>query len=113
VLKSIANKSGEKIKIIQAIDKKISLDDLAKSINISFADLIKELETIVHSGTKLNLDYYLNDKVDEDLMVDIYEYYRTTESDSIEEAFQEFKGDDIEIEDLKLIHIKFLSEMGN
>ena len=75
--------------------------------------MIKELETIVHSGTKLNLDYYLNDKVDEDLMVDIYEYYRTTESDSIEEAFQEFKGDDIEIEDLKLIHIKFLSEMGN
>ena len=52
-------------------------------------------------------------KVDEDLMVDIYEYYRTTESDSIEEAFQEFKGDDIEIEDLKLINIKFLSEMGN
>jgi ATP-dependent DNA helicase RecQ len=113
VLKSIANKSGEKIKIIQAIDKKISLDDLAKSINISFDDLIKELETIVHSGTKLNLDYYLNDKVDEDLMADIYEYYRTSESDSIEEAFQEFKGDDIEIEDLKLIHIKFLSEMGN
>jgi len=113
VLKSIANKSGEKIKIIQAIDKKISLDDLSKSINISFADLIKELETIVHSGTKLNLDYYLNDKIDSDLITDIYEYFRTTESDSIEDAYQEFKNDDIEMEDLKLIHIKFLSEMGN
>lgn len=113
VVKSVANRSGEKIKIIQAIDRKISLDDLARSLNMSFSELVKELETIVHSGTKLNIDYYLNDKLDEDLMADLYDYMRGEEEFSVEDAMQEFKGDDLEPDDIQLVHIKFISELGN
>jgi ATP-dependent DNA helicase RecQ len=113
VVKSVANKSGEKIKIIHSIDKKISLDDLAKSLNISFAELVKELETIVHSGTKLNIDYYLNNKLDEDLMADVFDYFRTEENFSLEDTLHEFKDDELEPEDVQLIHIKFMSELGN
>lgn len=113
VLKSIANKAGEKIKIIQAIDKRISLDDLAKSLGIKRAELITELESIVHSGTKMNIDYYLLDIYDEDLLKDVFDYFRSTESDSIDAACDEFSADDIEPENMRLIRLKFMSEMGN
>jgi ATP-dependent DNA helicase RecQ len=113
VVKSVANRSGEKIKIIQSIDRKIALDDLAKSLNISFGDLLKELETIVHSGTRINIDYYIGNKLDEDLVADIFEFFRSEEKFSIEDTLQEFKDDDIEPEDVQLVHIKFVSELGN
>ena len=113
VVKSVANRSGEKIKIIQSIDRKIALDDLAKSLNMSFGDLLKELETIVHSGTRINIDYYIVNKLDEDLVADIFEYFRSEENFSIEDTLQEFKDDDIEPEDAQLVHIKFVSELGN
>lgn len=113
VVKSVANRAGEKIKIIQAIDKKIGLEDLARSLDTNMPGLIKELESIVHSGTKLNIDYYLNDKLDEDLVNDIYDFFRTDEKGSMDNAYQEFKNEDVEIEDLQLIHLKFLSELGN
>ncbi len=113
VVKGVVNKSGDKIRIIQAIDKKISIDDIAKMLNKKRPELIHELETIVNSGTKLNIDYYLETIIDEDLITDIYEYFRTAATDSLEAAYEEFKGDDIEMENLQLMRLKFMSELAN
>ena len=113
IVKSVANKAGEKIKIIQAIDKRISLDDLARSLGISRKDMITELETIVHSGTKLNIDYHLNNTMDEDLVQDIYDYFRSSESDSLEAAMDEFSNDGVEVDEIQLVRIKFMSELAN
>lgn len=113
VVKGVVNKSGDKIRIIQAIDKKISIDDIAKMLGKKRPELIHELETIVNSGTKLNLDYYLETILDEDLMNDIYDYFRTAESDSLDAAYEEFKNDDVEPEHLQLMRIKFMSELAN
>ena len=113
VVKSVVNKSGDKIRIIQAIDKRISVDEIAKMLNMKRGVLINEIETIVNSGTKVNIDYYLNDILDEDLIADIYEYFRTAETDSLDDAFEEFKGDDVEPENIHLVRIKFMSELAN
>ncbi len=113
VVKGVVNKSGDKIRIIQAIDKKISIDEIAKMLGKKRPELIHELETIVNSGTKLNLDYYLETVLDEDLIEDIYEYYRTAPTDSLDAACEEFKNDDVDIENLQLMRIKFMSEMAN
>ena len=113
VVKGVVNKSGDKIRIIQAIDKKISIDDIAKMLGKKRAELIHELETIVNSGTKLNLDYYLETIIDEDLIADIYEYFRTAPNDSLDAALEEFNKDDIEMENLQLMRIKFMSELAN
>ncbi len=113
VVKSVANKSVDKIKIIQAIDKRISIDEIARTLGMKRGALIEELESIVNSGTKLNIDYYLNDKFDEDLIGDVYDFFRTHENGSLDEALNEFENDNIEMEDLQLIRIKFMSEMAN
>ncbi len=113
VVKGVVNKSGDKIRIIQAIDKKISIDEIAKMLGKKRPELIHELETIVNSGTKLNLDYYLETVLDEDLMEDIYEYYRTAPTGSLDAAYDEFKADDVDIENMQLMRIKFMSEMAN
>ncbi len=113
VVKGVVNKSGDKIRIIQAIDKKISIEEIAKMLGKKRTDLIHELETIVNSGTKLNLDYYLETIMDEDLIDDIYEYFRTAETDSLDDAFEEFKNDDVDVENLQLVRIKFMSELAN
>ncbi|MFN8276788.1 MAG: DNA helicase RecQ [Chitinophagales bacterium] len=113
VVKSVANKQGEKIKVIQAVDKRISLDDLARTLGIKRSELINEMEVIVHSGTKLNIDYYLNDIMDEELVKDIYDYFRTAPTDSIEAACDEFSADEVEPENMQLVRIKFMSEMAN
>ncbi|HLP53221.1 MAG TPA: DNA helicase RecQ [Chitinophagales bacterium] len=113
VVKGVVNKSGDKIRIIQAIDKKISIDEIAKMLGKKRPELIHELETIVNSGTKLNLDYYLETIIDEDLMTDIYEYFRKAETDSLDAAYDEFKNDDVEMENLQLMRIKFMSELAN
>ena len=113
VVKGVVNKSGDKIRIIQAIDKKISIDDIAKMLGKKRSELIHELETIVNSGTKLNLDYYLETIIDEDLIEDIYEYFRTAPNDSLDAALEEFDKDDIEMENLQLMRIKFMSELAN
>ena len=113
IVRSVANKAGEKIKIIQAIDKRISLDDLARTLGISRKDMITELETIVHSGTKLNIDYHLNNVMDEDLVKDIYEYFRSAETDSLDAAMDEFSNDGIEVDEIQLVRIKFMSELAN
>lgn len=113
VMKSIVNKSGSKVSIIRNIDKKLPLEDIAKSQGKEMEDLITEIEAIVASGTKVNIDYYVNDVLDEDAQEEIYEYFmEDAESDSIEVAHEEFEGDYSE-EELKLMRIKFMSEVAN
>ncbi len=113
VIKQVANKSKSKIHIIQGIDRKLPFYDIANSINQSEEELLNEMEAIVLSGTKLNIDYYIDDVVDEYSKEDIYDYFLSSESDSIEKAFEELQEDDITIQEIQLVKIKFLSEMAN
>ena len=112
VMKSIVNKSGLKVHIIQNIDRKLPLEDIADAKGKSLDDIISELEAIVWSGTKVNIDYYIDDILDEDEQDEIYSYFREANTESIEDAFNEFDGDFTE-EQLRLMRIKFMSEMGN
>ena len=113
VVRQVANKSKNKISIIQGVDKKLGLEDIADTIGISFEDLLDEMNMIVSSGTKLDLGYYIEENVDEYAAEDIFEYFEEAESDSIEEAFKELKEDDITIDEIKIIRLKFLSEVVN
>ncbi len=113
VVKSVANKSRSKVSIIQGVDRKLPLYDIANSISISMDELLDEMDIIVNSGTKLNIQYYIDDNVDEYSKDDIYDYYMDAESDSVEAAFAELSEDDITMEEIKLVRIMFLSEMAN
>ncbi len=113
VVKSVANKSKVKVDIIRSIDKKIPLEDIARSNNISYPELMEELDAIVISGTKVNIDYYLDDNVDEYSREEIYQYFMEAESDSVDAAFRELKQDDITYEEIQLVRIKFLSDLAN
>ncbi|MDF1866986.1 MAG: DNA helicase RecQ [Saprospiraceae bacterium] len=113
VVKQVANKSKVKVNIIQGIDRKIPLHDIASSNQLSMEDLLEELDAIVLSGTKLNIDYYIEDGVDEYSRDDIYEYFMEAETDSVEEAYKELKEDDVTLEEIQLMRIKFMSEMAN
>ncbi len=113
VVKSVVNKSGNKVFIIQAIDRKMEFEDIADAKGMSMDELITEIEAIVNSGTRLNIDYYIDMVVDEDKRDDIYDYFKEeAESDSVEAAVEELGGDYTE-EEIRLVRIKFLSEMGN
>lgn len=111
-VRTVAKKSMNKVKIIQAIDRQIPLDDIASTENIDFNELLDEIEAIVYSGTKLNIDYFLEEVMDEDHIEDIYEYFRTSDTDNIPVACEELGGDYSE-EEIRLVRIKFLSEMAN
>lgn len=111
-VRSVANKSKLKISIIQAIDRKIALDELANSKCLEFGELLDEVEAIVYSGTKINIDYFLDEIMDEDHQEDIFEYFKESESDDIEEAITEL-GRDYTEEEIRLVRIKFISELGN
>ena len=113
IVKQVANKSKLKVEIIKAIDRKIPLYDIATSNDISMDELLHELDMIVHSGTRVNIDYYLQDSVDEYSREDIYDFFMEAESDNPETAFEELKEDDITLEEIRLVRIKFLSEMAN
>ena len=113
VIKSTVNKSKIKIYIIQQVDRKVDLEEIAESKDIDMADLIEEVEHICYSGTKLNLDYYINQVIDRDRQRDIYEYFMSAETDNIAKALVEFEGEDVSEEELRLMRIKFLSEMAN
>jgi ATP-dependent DNA helicase RecQ len=113
LVKSVANKSGNKIYIIQNIDRKINLENVAKSKQLTFNDLIHEMETIVYSGTKLNISYYLNDVMDLEKQEEVIEYFLESETDSVEAALKELGADDYTEEEIRLMRIKFLSEYGN
>ncbi|NND94742.1 MAG: DNA helicase RecQ [Flavobacteriales bacterium] len=112
VVKSVANKSANKVHIITNIDKRLPLEDIAKSKGMSMDDIISEIEAIVYSGTKVNINYYLDDLLDEDSQDDIFEYFKEAENDSIEGAVEEFEEDFSE-EELRLVRIRFLSEVAN
>ncbi|MEP6613897.1 MAG: DNA helicase RecQ [Mucilaginibacter sp.] len=113
VIKSAANKSALKVFIIQNIDRHLNLDDIAASKGLSYEEILKEVETIVNSGTKLNLNYYIDEIIDEDKQEEVFDYFRTAEVDSIEDALAELGNDDYTIEEVQLMRIKFISEMGN
>src|SRR5690606_11490163 len=113
IVKSTANRSALKVSIIQNIDRKIVLDDIASCIGISYEDLLKEVESIVYSGTKLNIGYFVDEMIDQDRQDEIYEYFRSAEEDSIKAALDELGEDDYSYEDIQLMRIKFLSELGN
>lgn len=111
-VRTVANKSKMKVSIIQGIDRKIALDELADSKGLEFSDLLDEIEAIVFSGTKINIDYFLNEIMDEDRILDVFDYFKEADSDNLEDAIQEL-GKEFTEEEIRLIRIKFLSEMGN
>src|SRR6056297_1890080 len=114
VVKSVVNKSGLKVYIIQSIDRQMPLDDIADAKGLEMLQLYDEIESIVQSGTKLNLDYYINQVIDEDKQEDIYEYFREeAETESIEAALEELGEDQYSEEEVRLMRIKFFSELGN
>ena len=111
-VRTVANKSKLKVEIITAIDRKVPLDALAESKDLDFDELLDELEAIVYSGTKINVSYFIEEAIDNDIEEDIFNYFKESESDDIETAMQEL-GDDFTEEEIRLVRIKFLSEMGN
>lgn len=113
VIKSTANKSALKVSIIQNIDRKISLEDIASSKGISYEDLLREVESIVNSGTKLNIGYFVDEMIDQDRQDEVYDYFKTAENDAIETALDELGEEDYSFEDIQLMRIKFMSELGN
>ena len=113
VVKSVINKSGLKVYIIQSIDRKITLDDIAYAKSISFDELLSEIESIVGSGTKIDIKYYIDEFVDPYHQEEIFEYFRKAESDSVEQALLELGEDEYNEEEIRLMRIKFMSELGN
>ncbi|MBO5664609.1 MAG: DNA helicase RecQ [Bacteroidaceae bacterium] len=109
---TVANKSKLKVAIINAIDRKVALDDLAISKGVEFDELLDDIESIVYSGTKLNIDYFLEEILDEENMLEIYDYFKTSDTDNINIAIEELGGEYSE-EEIRLVRVKFISEMGN
>lgn len=113
IIKSAANKSALKVSIIQNIDRKIGLEDIASAKGITYEEILREVESIVNSGTRLNLNYFIDEMLDEDRQDEIFDYFKEAETDSIEAALDELGGDDYSFEDIQLMRIKFMSELGN
>lgn len=111
-IRTVPKKSMLKVKIIQSIDRKMPLDDIADAQSIDFEDLLTEIEAIVYSGTKINIDYFLEDVMDDDHIDDIYEYFRESETDDLEVAMDEL-GEDYTEDEVRLVRIKFFSELAN
>lgn len=113
LVRGVVNKSANKIYVIQNIDKKIPLDAIAKGKNMSMNELIAEMESIVSSGTKLNIDYYLEDLFSEDQIDEVFDYLRSSQSDSIDDAVNALGKENYTFEDVQLIRLKFMSEMAH
>lgn len=111
-VRTVAKKSIIKVKIIQSIDKQLALDDIAESLGLSFDELLDEVEAIVYSGTKININYFIEEVIDDEHVDDIYEYFRESETDSLDDAINEL-GDEYSEDEIRLVRIKFLSEMAN
>ena len=109
---TVPKKSMLKVKIIQSIDRKVPLDDIADAQSLEFEDLLTEIETIVYSGTKLNIDYFIEDVMDDDHVDDIYDYFMESETDDLNTAVEEL-GEDYSEDEIRLVRIKFLSEQAN
>ena len=108
----MAKKSAVKVKIIQSIDRQVALDDIANAQGLEFEELLDEVEAIVYSGTKLNIDYFLEEVMDDDHVDDIYDYFSESETDDLDTAVDEL-GDDYSEDEVRLVRIKFLSEVAN
>lgn len=113
VVKSVVNKSGLKVSIIQSIDRKVSLEDIAYAKSITFKELLNEIESIVSSGTKIDIKYYIDEFVDPYHQEEIFEYFRKAETDSVELALMDLGEDEFTEEEIRLMRIKFMSELGN
>ena len=113
VIRQVANKSRDKVTIIQGIDKKLPFEDIAKSVGITMDDLYEELNIIVDSGTKLDIGYYLEDAVDEDIIEEVFDYFHEAHTDSASEAYTRLKDEDITMEEIVLVRIKFMTEVVN
>jgi ATP-dependent DNA helicase RecQ len=111
-VRTVANKSKLKVSIIQSIDRKIALDELATANRMEFSELLDEIEAIVYSGTRININYFLQEVMDDDSIDDIFQYFKEAETDNLEEAYKEL-GRDYKEEEIRLVRIKFLSEMAN
>ena len=111
-VRTVAKKSMLKVKIIQGIDRQVALDDIANAQGLEFEELLDEVEAIVYSGTKLNIDYFLDEVMDEDHIDDIYDYFSESDTDSLEAAIDEL-GDECSEDEIRLVRIKFISEMAN
>jgi len=111
-VRTVAKKSVLKVKIIQSIDRQVALDDIAEAQGIDFETLLDEIEAIVYSGTKINIDYFLDDVMDEDHIEDIYEYFKESDTDGLKAAMEEL-GEDYSENEVRLVRIKFMSDMGN
>ena len=112
LVRSVPNKSKLKISIIHGIDSRIPLDELAESKDLDFNEFLDEVEAIVYSGTKINIDYFLDEIMDKDMQDEIFDYFKTSESDDLEAAIQAL-GSEYTEEEIRLVRIKFLSELGN
>ena len=114
VVKSAVNKSGLKVYIIQSIDRKMSLEDIADAKRIDMQELLQEIEAIVNSGTKINIDYYIDEILDEDHQEEVFDYFKEeAESESVQEALDVLGDDEYSEEEIRLMRIKFISELGN
>lgn len=111
-VRTVAKKSMLKVKIIQSIDRQVALDDISNALGLDFDELLDELEAIVYSGTKLNIDYFLEDVMDEDHVDDLYDYFMESETDGLKVAMEEL-GDQYSEDELRLVRIKFISELAN
>ena len=111
-MKSTGVNSANKLYIIQNIDRKLPLEDIASSKGMKMNDLITEMEQIVNSGTKLNIKYWIDEMLDDEQQVEIHDYFMESHSDNIEDALKEFEGD-YDLEELRLMRIKFISEVAN
>lgn len=113
-VRTVANKSRLKIEIIQAIDRQVALDDLAESKGLDFNDLLDEVDSIVYSGTKINIDYFLHEIMDQERIDEAFDYFKNqAQTDNVEEALRNLGEDDYTEPEIRLIRIKFLSELGN
>ena len=113
VVKSTINKSGLKVYIIKSVDRKLDLEDIAYNKGITIGELITEIERIVASGTKLDLSYYINQYIDIHHQEEIVDYFREAQSDSVTDALEELGEDEFTEEEIRLLRIKFMSEVGN
>jgi ATP-dependent DNA helicase RecQ len=110
-VKTVANKSKLKVSIVQAIDRKVALDDLAESKGMDFEDMLSEVEAIIYAGTKINIDYFLNEVMDPDTIEEIYSYFKQAETDDLEMAVENLP--DFTETEIRLVRIKFFSDMAN
>ncbi len=113
VIRSIANKSGDKLQIIKSIDRNVPLDEIADSLGVEIEELIKKLEAIIYAGTKIDINYYVENKIDEDKIDEVYDYFMDVDDDNINDALSEFEEDGYTDEEIRLIRIMFISEIAN